>query len=73
MPAGLHKDLAREAFESGTSINRICMESLLARKALKNYDPWKALEKIWKHNRKISASKVAEDVHEAILEVRRGH
>ena len=33
VPSQLHKDLAREAFESGRSINQLCLEAILARKA----------------------------------------
>ena len=32
----MHEELAREAFESGRSINRLCLEAILARKALKH-------------------------------------
>jgi predicted HicB family RNase H-like nuclease len=34
MPANLHQELAEEAFESGRSINQLCLEAVLARKAL---------------------------------------
>lgn len=71
VPPELHKDLAREAFESGRSINQLCLEAIVARKALKDYDPWKAIEGIGKRNRKIKASEVQSDVLKAISEVRR--
>ena len=38
VPSELHKDLAREAFESGRSINQLCLEANVARKALRKYD-----------------------------------
>jgi len=41
VPSEVHKDLAREAFESGRSLNQLCLEAILAREALKKYDPWK--------------------------------
>jgi len=71
VPPELHKDLAREAFESGRSINQLCLEAIIARKALKQYDPWKAIGDIWKRNRQVSAREVQSDVLKAISEVRR--
>ena len=70
VPSDLHKDLAREAFESGRSINQLCLEAILARKALSKYDPWKAIEEIWKQNRKIKPRQVQSDILRAIAEVR---
>jgi predicted HicB family RNase H-like nuclease len=35
VPSELHKDLAREAFESGRSIKELCLEAILARRALR--------------------------------------
>ena len=32
VPSQLHKNLAREAFESGRSIKQLCLEAILARK-----------------------------------------
>ena len=73
VPPELHKDLAREAFESGRSINQLCLEAILARRTLKEYDPWKAIEGVWKRNRKVKARQIQSDVLKAISEVRRGH
>ena len=70
VPSELHQDLAREAFESGRSINQLCLEAIIARKALKDYDPWKAIEKVWKQNRKIEPGQVQSDILRAIAEVR---
>ena len=72
VPPELHRDLAREAFESGRSINQLCLEAIVARKALKEYDPWRAIEEIWKRNRKVTAKTLHSDVSKAISEVRRG-
>ncbi len=72
VPSDLHKDLAREAFESGRSINQLCLEAILARKALKKYDPWKAVGEIWKQNRKIKPRQAQSDILRAIAEVRHG-
>jgi HicB family len=72
VPSGLHKELAREAFESGRSINQLCLEAILARKALKKYDPWKAVEEIWEQNRKVKPKQVQADILRAISEGRHG-
>jgi hypothetical protein len=72
VPPDVHKELAREAFESGRSINQLCLEAILARKALRRYDPWKAIEEIWDRNRKISPKRAKADILRAISEVRRG-
>ena len=72
VPSELHEELAREAFESGRSINQLCLEAILARKALKKYDPWKAVEEIWEQNRKIKPRQLQSDILKAISEVRHG-
>ncbi len=72
VPAELHQDLAREAFESGRSINQLCLEAILARGALRKYDPWKAIEEVWRKNRKASPKQVKADISRAISEVRHG-
>jgi len=72
VPSEVHKDLARGAFESGRSLNQLCLEAILARKALRKYDPWKAIEEIWKQNRKVRPKRVQSDILRAISEVRHG-
>lgn len=72
VPPEIHGELAREAFESGRSINQLCLEAILARKALKKYDPWKAIEEIWDQNRKVKPKQLRTDILRAISEVRSG-
>jgi hypothetical protein len=72
IPPEVHRELAREAFESGRSINELCLEAIVARKALKNYDPWKAVEEIWDKNRRIRPNQLRADILRAISEVRHG-
>ena len=72
VPPEVHKELAREAFESGRSINELCLEAIVARKALKSYDPWKAVGQIWDKNRKVRPKQLQADILGAISEVRRG-
>jgi hypothetical protein len=72
VPPEVHRELAREAFESGRSINELCLEAIVARKALRNYDPWKAVEEIWDKNRKVRPKQLQPDILRAISEVRHG-
>ena len=72
VPPEVHKELAREAFESGRSINELCMEAIVARKALRKYDPWKAVDEIWEKNRKVKPKQLQAEILSAISEVRRG-
>ena len=70
LPPEIHKELAREAFESGRSISQLCMEAILARKALKNYDPWKSVDALWAKNRETDPAKLTTEIREAIKEAR---
>jgi hypothetical protein len=72
VPSEVHKELAREAFESGRSINQLCLEAIVTRKALRKYGPWKAIEETWKVNRKVKPKQVEADILRAISEVRHG-
>jgi hypothetical protein len=72
VPPKIHRELAREAFESGRSINELCLEAIVARKALRNYDPWKAIEEIWGKNRKVKPQQLEAEILGAISEVRHG-
>jgi len=72
VPSNLHEELAREAFESGRSINQLCLEAIVVRKALRKYDPWKAIEQIWAQNRKVKPKQLQSEVLRAISEVRHG-
>lgn len=70
VPERLHQELAKEAFESGRSINQLCLEALLARQALKDYDPWKTIETLWEENRDVDPVKLEKDISKALREVR---
>jgi hypothetical protein len=72
VPREVHKELAQEAFESGRSINQLCLEAVIARKALKKYDPWKAIEEVWSKNRQVDENQLQKDILKAVAEVRRG-
>jgi len=70
VPSNIHKELAREAFQSGRSINQLCLEAIVARKALWKYDPWKAIDEVWAHNRKVKPKQLQSEILKAISEVR---
>jgi hypothetical protein len=72
VPPQVHRELAREAFERGRSINELCLEAIVARKALKKYDAWKAVEEIWEKNRKVRPKQLRADILTAISEARHG-
>ena len=72
VPSTIHKELAREAFQSGRSINQICLEAIVVRKALRKYDPWKAIEDVWAKNRKVKPKQLQTEILKAISEVRNG-
>jgi hypothetical protein len=71
MPEELHRALAEEAFHAGKSINQLCLEALVSRRALKQYDPWRTVENVWQANKDASMEEVEKEVATAISEVRR--
>jgi HicB family len=71
MPTDLHRELAEEAFRTGKSINQLCLEALFGRRVLKQYDPWRAVERVWQTNKGVSGAEVEKDVAAAVREVRR--
>jgi len=72
VPTQVHQALAKEAFESGRSINQLCLEAIVARKALKNCNPWKTIEKVWNKNRGVDEKGMQRDILKAISAVRHG-
>ena len=71
MPNKIHRSLATEAFESGRSINQLCLEALRARQALKQYDPWKSIEKYWLSTPEGQSDQIDRDIAKALQDVRR--
>ncbi len=72
VPPGVHKQLAKEAFESGRSINQLCLEAIVARKALKNYNPWKGIEEVRDKNKGIDEKELQREIYKALRDVRHG-
>src|SRR5580698_942521 len=71
VPAGLHEEVAKEAFEKGTSISGILAQALIVRRALRNVDPWKSIDEVQSANRGMSAAEVENSVARAVKAVRK--
>ncbi len=71
VPASIHEEVAKEAFDKGTSISGILAQALIVRRALRNIDPWKSIEKVQSANRGTSAADVENSVAKAVKAVRR--
>ena len=66
-----HEDVAKEAFEKGTSISGIVAQSLMIRRALRNIDPWKTVAEIREANKDVSLKDLEADIAKAIKSVRK--
>lgn len=66
-----HEDVAKEAFEKGTSISGIVAQSLMIRRALRNIDPWKAVAEIREANKNVDSKDLEADIAKAIKAVRK--
>ena len=69
--ADVHEEVAKEAFDKGTSISGILAQALVVRRALKTIDPWKSIEEVQSANRRASAAEVEFDVAKAVKAVRK--
>ncbi len=71
VPASVHEEVAKEAFDKGTSISGILAQALIVRRALKNIDPWKSIDEVQSANRGVSAAAVENSVARAVRAVRK--
>jgi hypothetical protein len=71
VPASLHEEVAKEAFDKGTSISGILAQALIVRRALRNVDPWKSIEEVQSANRGVPAEEVENTVAKAVRAVRK--
>ena len=71
VPARVHEEVAKEAFDKGTSISGILAQALIVRRALRNVDPWKSIEEVQSANRGMSAAEVENSVAKAVKAVRK--
>lgn len=71
VPSDIHEEVAKEAFEKGTSISGILAQALIVRRALRGNDPWKAIEEAHSANREAPVQEVERAVAEAVKAVRK--
>ena len=71
VPASIHEEVAKEAFEKGTSISGILAQALIVRRALRNVDPWKSIEEVQSANRGVLAAEVEDTVAKSVRAVRK--
>jgi hypothetical protein len=67
---GVHEEIAKEAFDKGTSISGIVAQAVTIRSALRNVDPWKSIEKAQSANRGIPFEEIEREVARAVKAVR---
>ncbi len=70
--SGVHEEVAKEAFEKGTSISGILAQALMVRQALKGIDPWKSIDEVRSANRDIPTQEIERAVAKAVKAVRKG-
>jgi hypothetical protein len=70
--SGVHEEVAKEAFENGTSISGIVAQALVVRRALRNIDPRKSIDKVQSANRALSSQEIERTVTQAVKAVRNG-
>jgi len=70
--SSVHEEVAKEAFEKGTSISGIFAQALIVRRALRNIDPWKSISEVQSANRDVDPAEVERTVAKAIRAVRKG-
>lgn len=69
--ARVHEEVAKEAFEKGTSMSGILAQALVVRRALKDIDPWKSIAEVQSANRGSSGPEVERAVARAVKAVRK--
>jgi hypothetical protein len=71
IPAEVHAEVAKEAFDRGTSISGIFAQALIVRRALKAVNPWRSIAEVQTANRRASAAGVEMEVAKAVKAVRK--
>jgi hypothetical protein len=71
IPAEVHAEIAKEAFDNGTSISGIFAQALIVRRALRAVDPWKSIAEVQAANRRVSPAEVESEVAKAVKAVRK--
>jgi hypothetical protein len=71
VPPSIHEEVAKEAFDKGTSISGILAQALIVRRALRNVDPWKSIDEVHSANRGVPAAEVENTVASSVKAVRK--
>jgi len=71
VPPDVHEEVAKEAFDKGTSISGILAQALIVRRALRSVDPWKSISEVQRANRNTSAAGVELEVSRVVKAVRK--
>ncbi len=71
VPASVHEEVAKEAFDKGTSISGILAQALIVRRALRTVDPWKSIDEVQSANRGVAPEEVESTVAKAVKAVRK--
>ena len=50
------------------SPGQLCLEALIARRALKDYNPWKAIDALWGENRDVDPTEMEKRIFKALKE-----
>jgi hypothetical protein len=69
--SSVHEEVAKEAFERGTSISGIFAQALIVRRAHRNIDPWKSISEEQSANCGVAAAEVERAVARAVKAVRK--
>ena len=69
--SSVHAEVAKKAFEKGTSISGIFAQALIVRRALKNIDPWTSISEVQSANRGVAEAEVEREVAKAVRAVRK--
>jgi hypothetical protein len=69
--ASVHEEVAKEAFDKGTSISGILAQALIVRRALRSIDPWKSIDEVQSANRGVTAADVERSVAKAVKAIRK--
>ena len=71
VPSEVYREIAREAFDKGTSISGILAQALVVRRMLKRVDPWKSINEVRSANRSTPTAEIENAVARAVKAVRK--
>jgi Asp-tRNA(Asn)/Glu-tRNA(Gln) amidotransferase B subunit len=66
-----HEEVAKEAFQKGSSISGILAQALVVRNVLRDIDPWKSIAEVREANQGLTDEEIDAAIDEAIKAVRK--